>query len=119
MKTALTIALLIQLVSGLVWTLAVAGTPMVVAYRVDRFAARLRFLVQVPSIVLANLILDEAAFPEFIQEHCAPEPLANALAPLFDSDSPERAAQASALARAMSFGIRQITSSDARLAAMT
>lgn len=79
--------------------LAVAGTPMVVAYRVDKFAARLRFLVQVPSIVLANLVLDDNAFPEFIQENCAPGPLATALAPLFDGESSERAVQVEALAR--------------------
>lgn len=79
--------------------LAVAGTPMVVAYRVDRFAAKLRFLVQVPSIVLANLVLDENAFPEFIQEDCAPGPLADALAPLLQAESPARIAQVAALAR--------------------
>ncbi len=78
--------------------LAVAGAPMVVAYRVDRLAARLRFLLKVPSVVLANLVLGENAFPEFIQENCTPEKLAAALQPLL-ADSPERAAQLSALGK--------------------
>ena len=62
--------------------LALAGTPMVVAYRVDGIAKNLRFLVKVPSIVLANLVLDQNAFPEFIQEQCTAEHLAPALADL-------------------------------------
>jgi lipid-A-disaccharide synthase len=76
--------------------LALAGTPMVVAYRVDRVAASLRFLVKVPSIVLANLVIGENVFPEFIQEDCTPEKLAGALAPLF-SDTPERRRQLAGL----------------------
>ncbi|MFZ0572918.1 MAG: lipid-A-disaccharide synthase [Rhodomicrobium sp.] len=76
--------------------LAVAGTPMVVAYRVDGLAARLRFLMKVHSIVLANLVLGENAFPEFIQEDCTPEKLSAALQPLF-TNSPERIAQLAAL----------------------
>ncbi len=60
--------------------LAVAGTPMVVGYRVDPLAARLRFLVKVPSIVLANLVLGKNVFPELIQEECNPARLADALA---------------------------------------
>jgi lipid-A-disaccharide synthase len=78
--------------------LALAGTPMVVAYSVDAIAAQLRFLLKVPSIVLANLVLDESAFPEFIQEQCTPENLSAALALLL-KDTPERRAQAAALAR--------------------
>lgn len=62
--------------------LGLAGVPMVVAYRVDAVAARLRFLVKVPSVVLANLVLGENAFPEFIQEDCTPDKLAAALGQL-------------------------------------
>ncbi len=76
--------------------LALAGTPMVVAYRVDHVAASLRFLVKVPSIVLANLVIGENVFPEFIQDDCTPEKLAGALAPLF-SDTPERRRQLAGL----------------------
>lgn len=78
--------------------LALAGAPMVVAYRVDAIAARLRFLIKVPSIVLANLVLGENAFPEYIQEACTGEKLAAAVAPLL-SDTPARRAQLAALAR--------------------
>jgi lipid-A-disaccharide synthase len=78
--------------------LAVTGVPMVVAYRVDGLARHLRFLVKVPSIVLANLVLGENAFPEYIQEDCTGENLARALAPLL-GDTPERGVQVDALQR--------------------
>ncbi|HWK39358.1 MAG TPA: lipid-A-disaccharide synthase, partial [Hyphomicrobium sp.] len=78
--------------------LALAGTPMVVAYKVDAVAVRLRFLLNVPSVVLANLVLEENAFPEYLQEECTPENLANGLEPLL-RDTPESRAQLAALAR--------------------
>jgi len=78
--------------------LALAGTPMVVAYKVDAVAVRLRFLLKAPSIVLANLVLQENAFPEFIQEDCEPETMARALTPLL-ADTPERARQREAARR--------------------
>ena len=78
--------------------LALSGTPMVVAYRVDPVAARLRFLLKVHSVVLANLVLGENAFPEYLQEACMPDRLCNALLPLL-SDTPERRAQLAALQR--------------------
>ena len=78
--------------------LALAGTPMVVAYRVDAVAARLRFLLKVHSVVLANLVLGENAFPEYLQEECTADRLAAALAPLL-GESEARAAQLAALAR--------------------
>jgi lipid-A-disaccharide synthase len=79
--------------------LALAGTPMVVGYRVDRIAARpLRFLIKAPSVVLANLVLTEKAFPEFLQEDCTPENLASAVELLL-RDTFERRGQLAALAR--------------------
>ncbi len=78
--------------------LGVVGVPMVVAYRVDPVAARLRFLLKVHSVVLANLVLAENAFPEFIQEDCTAAKLSAALAPLLE-DGAERTAQLEALAR--------------------
>jgi lipid-A-disaccharide synthase len=81
--------------------LGLAGTPMVVAYKVDAVAASLRFLLNVPSIVLANLVLQENAFPEFIQEDCNPETLSPALAALL-TDSDERKRQRKAVARVRS-----------------
>ena len=78
--------------------LAMAGTPMAVGYQVDALAAQLRFLVKVKSVVLANLVLDDNAFPELLQEECTPDKLAAALAPLL-ADTPERGRQVDALAR--------------------
>ena len=86
--------------------LALAGCPMVVAYRVDRLALLFRRLVKPPHFALANLVLGERAFPELMQEACVPEQLAPTLAALL-SDTPERSAQLAALARvvpAMSTG---------------
>ncbi len=78
--------------------LGLAGVPMVVAYKVDGLAKHLRFLVKVPSIVLANLVIGENIFPEFIQEDCTAEKLADATAPLM-TDTPERERQLAGLAR--------------------
>lgn len=78
--------------------LALAGTPMVVAYRVDKLAAQLQFLVKTPHFALANLVLGERAFPEFMQENCTPEKLAAALEDLL-VPGPARDKQLAALAR--------------------
>ena len=77
--------------------LALTGTPMVIAYKVDPVAAPvLRRMIKAPSTVLPNLILGARAIPEFHQEHCTPVKLANALAPLID-DSAVRRQQLAAL----------------------
>jgi lipid-A-disaccharide synthase len=55
-------------------------------------------LVKVPSVVLANLVLGENVFPEFIQEACVPDSLADAVASLL-ADTPERERQLAGLAR--------------------
>ncbi|MEZ5851456.1 MAG: lipid-A-disaccharide synthase [Hyphomicrobiaceae bacterium] len=78
--------------------LALAGAPMVVAYRVDALAAQLRFLVKTPHFALANLVLGERAFPELMQEDCEPVRLAAALGAIIEN-GPERARQLAALAR--------------------
>jgi lipid-A-disaccharide synthase len=78
--------------------LALAATPMVVAYRVDGLGARLRFLMKTPSVVLANLVLGENAFPEYLQEDCTPANLADALE-LILKNTAARRAQTAALAR--------------------
>lgn len=77
--------------------LALAQTPSVVAYKVDQVIANLRFLLKVRSIVLANLVIGENVYPEFLQEACTAENLAGALKPLF-GDTPERTAQRDGLA---------------------
>ena len=77
--------------------LALAGTPTVVAYKVDKAISTLRFLVKVPSVVLANLVVGKNVYPEFLQEACTAENLADALRALF-KDTSERAAQLEGLA---------------------
>jgi lipid-A-disaccharide synthase len=78
--------------------LALADTPMAVAYKVSPFEAWLRFLIKVHSIVLPNLVIGENAVPEFLQEQATPQALAAAVAPLLE-DGPTRAAQLSAFGR--------------------
>ena len=79
--------------------LALAGVPMVAAYRVPRWEATLfRMMTTIDTVILANLILGENVVPEFLQSECTPERLAAGLVPLL-SDSPERRRQLAAFAR--------------------
>ncbi len=88
--------------------LAFAGVPMVAAYRLDalgrlmkRFIdvpAALREILPVRSALLPNLVVGEKAVPEFIDEDCRPEALADALAAIL-RDGPARAAQIAAFER--------------------
>ncbi|MFT4098116.1 MAG: lipid-A-disaccharide synthase [Rhodoblastus sp.] len=63
--------------------LALSGVPMVVAYKVSRVEELAKHFIDVPSIVLSNLVLGENVVPEFIQRDCTEAALANALAVLF------------------------------------
>jgi lipid-A-disaccharide synthase len=79
--------------------LALAGIPTVAAYRVSAIeAAVARLMLQVETVILANLVLGERVVPEFLQEHCTPESLATALLPLL-KDGPERQRQIEAFSR--------------------
>ncbi|HEU4659452.1 MAG TPA: lipid-A-disaccharide synthase [Pseudolabrys sp.] len=79
--------------------LAIAGIPMVAAYKVSSLEAMVaRLMIKVPSVILANLVLSENVVPEFLQGDCTGARLAGALLPLF-SDSPERRRQLAAFAR--------------------
>ena len=77
--------------------LALAGTPMVVAYRADRIASSFRFLLIAHSVVLPNLILGENVFPERLNKECTGEALSEALLPLMRG-GPERDEQLAAVA---------------------
>jgi lipid-A-disaccharide synthase len=78
---------------------ALAGVPMVAAYKVSRFEAIIaRRVIKVPSVILANLVLGENMVPEFLQEACTPDNMARALLPLLH-DTPERERQTSAFRR--------------------
>lgn len=79
--------------------LAVAGVPMVAAYKVsllEELAAHL--LIKIRNVILANLVLGENVVPQFLQRDCTPERLAAALVPLL-SETPERRRQIEAFAR--------------------
>lgn len=78
--------------------LALAGVPMVVAYKVAIVEEQLKYVIRVPSIVLPNLILGRNPIPEFLQRHCTAQRLADAMLPLI-ADGPERAAQLAAFQR--------------------
>jgi lipid-A-disaccharide synthase len=78
--------------------LALAGVPMVVAYKVSAIEMQLRFLVKVHSIVLPNLITGGRPIPEFIGPACTPEALGDALAALIP-EGKARAAQREAMGR--------------------
>jgi lipid-A-disaccharide synthase len=71
---------------------AVAGCPHVVAYRthpITYFAARR--LVKIPSIGLVNVVAGREVAREFIQDALVPRTVADALAPLLEDSSSERA----------------------------
>jgi lipid-A-disaccharide synthase len=79
--------------------LAVAGVPMVAAYKVSLFEEMIgRAFIRVKSYILANLVLDENVVPQFLQYQCTAEALAAAMLPLM-TDTPERRRQIAAFAR--------------------
>ncbi len=79
--------------------LALAGIPMVAAYKVSLLEEMLaRLLVKVQSAILANLVLGENVVPELLQWDCTPQRLAAALVPLL-GDTPERRRQIEAFTR--------------------
>ncbi len=78
--------------------LALAGVPLVGAYKVGKVEEQLKYLIKVPSILLPNLILADRTIPEKLQRECNPAALAAELAALM-RDGPERDAQLEGLAR--------------------
>ena len=79
--------------------LAIAGIPMVAAYRVGAIEAFIALrMINTPSVILANLVLGENVVPEFIQKNATPERLADALTPLL-GDTPQRQTQLAAFSK--------------------
>jgi lipid-A-disaccharide synthase len=72
--------------SGTVTTeLALAGRPMVVAYRIGELTYRiLKRLIRTPYASLINIAADRFVAPEFIQHACTAENLADAVGRLLD-----------------------------------
>ncbi len=79
--------------------LALAGVPMVTAYRTGSVEAWiLRRAIKVNSVILANLVIGENVVPEFLQQDCTPEKLAAALREVL-GDSELRRKQVEAFAK--------------------
>jgi lipid-A-disaccharide synthase len=78
--------------------LALAGVPMVTAYRTGAVEAWIMLrAINVKSVVLANLVVGDNVVPEFLQRDCTPEKLSQALREVLD-DSPLRRRQLDAFA---------------------
>jgi lipid-A-disaccharide synthase len=78
---------------------ALAGTPMVVAYKVHPLTYQLAQRVRtVPWVSLVNLVVGSEIVPELLQDRAEAEPLAAALRPLLDPDDPRTRAQHEGLA---------------------
>jgi lipid-A-disaccharide synthase len=76
--------------------LALAGVPMVAAYRGGAIEAWIiQSSIRSSSMILANLVIGENVVPEFIQKDCTAERLAPALREIL-SDSPARRRQVDA-----------------------
>lgn len=79
---------------------ALAGTPLVVTYRVHPLTFFMaRRLVRVPHVGLVNLVAGERLAPELLQSEATADRLARALLPLLDEHSAERRAALAGLAR--------------------
>jgi len=78
---------------------AVAGCPMVVAYRTNALTyAIARRLVKIPHIGLVNVVAGREVAPEFVQDALTPARVADALEPLLDEQHPRRASMLADLA---------------------
>jgi lipid-A-disaccharide synthase len=78
--------------------LALAGVPMVTAYRTAAIEAWILLrAINVKSVILANLVVGENGSPEFLQQDCTPEKLSQALRDVLN-DSASRRRQLEAFA---------------------
>ena len=78
---------------------AVAGCPLVVAYRTGPVSyAIARRVVTIPRIGLVNVVAEREVAPEFLQDAVRPPAMADALEPLLRADSAARDAMLAGLA---------------------
>ncbi|MBR1142157.1 lipid-A-disaccharide synthase [Bradyrhizobium sp. AUGA SZCCT0431] len=71
--------------------LALAGVPMVTAYRTGAVEAWiLQRVINVSSVILANLVIGENVAPEFLQQDCTPEKLSQVLRELLGESALRR-----------------------------
>jgi lipid-A-disaccharide synthase len=66
--------------------LALSGLPTVVAYNMGLMGDLLVRIMPVPSVVLVNLILDEPAMPEFLQDRCDAREIAPVMLEMLQND---------------------------------
>jgi lipid-A-disaccharide synthase len=79
--------------------LALAGVPMVTAYKTGAIEAWILLrAIKLQSVILANLVVGENVVPEFLQQDCTPEKLSAALRDVL-TDSPLRRRQLEAFAK--------------------
>ena len=77
---------------------AVAGCPLVVAYRTSAWThAIARRVVRIPLIGLVNVVAGREVAPEFVQDALQPDAVAAALRPLLDRGSARRREMVAAL----------------------
>lgn len=78
--------------------LALAKLPAVIAYKVNALTGALaRCLIKTKYVTLVNIMQDRAVMPEFLQQNCTPEKLAEAIQELLTNEA-SREAQISSLA---------------------
>ncbi len=71
--------------------LSAANVPHVIAYRMNSITAKIvRHLIQTPYAHLSNIMLDKEAVPEFIQDECDPDDIANEVLSLLENESYQR-----------------------------
>ena len=81
--------------------LAAAGTPMVIAYRLNKLSeVIISRLLRVDTLTLVNLVSETRAVPEFLGEECRPEAVADAVTAML-AGGPERDAQLAAMSLTM------------------
>jgi lipid-A-disaccharide synthase len=93
---------------------ALAGIPGAIAYRTDPITYLVgRWIVRVPYLGIANILLDEAMYPEFIQGAATPDGVAGQLAACVGDPSRRlRAAERSATLRSMLVNPDGVTEAD-------
>jgi lipid-A-disaccharide synthase len=62
--------------------LALSGIPTVVTYRIELVVRPFKWMLRVPSVVLANVVLGDRVIPELLDGRSKPERLAGELMPL-------------------------------------
>jgi len=78
----------------------VTGCPLVIAYKTSALTYQIaKRLVTIPYIGMVNVVAGRRIAPEFIQNDVQPGAMADALVPLLDTSSTERATAVAELAK--------------------